>query len=60
MVLNAGGPIPTELLSDSREFLRLNKRLSAFSRTLWFEARGWGTSEGDPRDAEVGKSSTLT
>ena len=25
VVLNAGGPIPTELLSDSPEFLRLNK-----------------------------------
>jgi len=22
---------------------------------VWFEARGWGASEGDPRDAEVGK-----
>jgi class 3 adenylate cyclase len=42
--------IPIDLLSEDPGFVRIRKRLSSFSRTLWFEARGWGASEGDPRD----------
>jgi pimeloyl-ACP methyl ester carboxylesterase len=42
--------IPIDLLSEDPGFVRVRKRLGTFSRTLWFEARGWGASEGDPRD----------
>jgi class 3 adenylate cyclase/pimeloyl-ACP methyl ester carboxylesterase len=45
--------IPTDLLSDDPGFIRVRKRLGRFSRTIWFEARGWGASEGDPREALV-------
>jgi class 3 adenylate cyclase/pimeloyl-ACP methyl ester carboxylesterase len=47
--------IPVDLLSDDPGFLRLRKRLGTFSRTVWFDARGWGASEGDPRDSLPGE-----
>ena len=47
-------PIPIDLLSDDPGFLRLRKRLETFSRTVLFDARGIGASEGDPRTSLVG------
>jgi class 3 adenylate cyclase/pimeloyl-ACP methyl ester carboxylesterase len=35
-------------------FTRVGSRLAAFSRTIWVDPRGWGASEGDPRDSYVG------
>jgi class 3 adenylate cyclase len=45
---------PIDLLSDDPGFVRLRRRLGTFSRTVWFDDRGWGASEGDPRDSEPG------
>jgi class 3 adenylate cyclase len=39
--------MPLDLMWDDPWFLRLSKRLGAFSRTVWFEPRGVGASEGD-------------
>jgi hypothetical protein len=33
-------PIPIDLLSDDPGFVRLRRRLEAFSCTVWFDARG--------------------
>jgi pimeloyl-ACP methyl ester carboxylesterase len=49
---NAGG-VPIDLLSEDPGFVRLNRRLGTFSRTVWFDARGWGASEGDPRHSYI-------
>jgi class 3 adenylate cyclase len=49
-----GIAIPIDLLSEDPGFVRFNKRLGRFSRTLWFDARGRGASEGDPRDSVAG------
>jgi class 3 adenylate cyclase len=38
---------------DDPGFLRANRRLSTFSRTLWHEYRGLGASEGELRDSAV-------
>jgi class 3 adenylate cyclase len=50
---NAGG-IPIDILSDDPGFVRLRRRLDSFSRTVWFDRRGQGASEGDPQDANIG------
>jgi hypothetical protein len=42
--------LPFDLLGDDPGFIRVRRRLGAFSRTVWFDARGMGASEGDPRD----------
>jgi class 3 adenylate cyclase len=47
--------IPIDLLSEDSGFTRLCKRLGTFSRTVWFDARGWGASEGDPSDSLAGE-----
>jgi class 3 adenylate cyclase len=47
-------PLPIDLLSDDPGFLRLRRRLETFSRTVWFDARGMGASDGDPRAALAG------
>jgi len=44
------GPLPIDLVSDDPGFIRLRRRLESFSRTVWFDARGMGASEGDARD----------
>jgi pimeloyl-ACP methyl ester carboxylesterase len=46
-----GSAIPIDLLSEDPGFIRVRRRLDSFSRTLWFDGRGMGASEGDPRDA---------
>jgi class 3 adenylate cyclase len=50
----APAPIPIDLLSDDPGFVRLRRRLETFSCTVWFDARGMGSSEGDPRASLVG------
>jgi pimeloyl-ACP methyl ester carboxylesterase len=52
-----GGPFALELMWDDPGFMRFARRLSTFSRTIWFDPRGWGGSEGDPRDSYVGVTS---
>jgi class 3 adenylate cyclase len=47
--------IPIDLLSEDPGFLRLRKRLGTFSRTVWWDRRGRGASEGDPRDSLAGE-----
>jgi class 3 adenylate cyclase len=47
--------IPIDLLSEEPGCVRLRKRLDAFSRTVWFDRRGWGASEGDARDSNIGE-----
>jgi class 3 adenylate cyclase len=49
---NMGWPI--DLLSEDPSFVRVRRRLGSFSRTLWFDYRGMGASEGDSRDAVPG------
>ncbi len=51
LVFLVGGPFPIDLLSEDPGFIRVRKRLGAFSRTVWSDARGMGASEGDPRDS---------
>jgi pimeloyl-ACP methyl ester carboxylesterase len=46
-----GSGIPIDLLSDDPGFIRFRRRLDSSSRTLWFDGRGMGASEGNPRDA---------
>lgn len=43
---------PIDLLSEDPGFDRLRRRLATFSRTVWFDARGNGASEGDALDAQ--------
>jgi class 3 adenylate cyclase len=43
-----------DLMWDDPVFLRLSKRLGAFSRTIWDEPRGAGASEGDWRSGGAG------
>jgi hypothetical protein len=59
--LSGGGPLdlvffhvayPIDLLSEQPGFVRFRKRLDAFSRNVWFDARGNGASEGDFADAQ--------
>jgi pimeloyl-ACP methyl ester carboxylesterase len=49
--------MPIDLLSEDPGFVHLRKRLDTFSRTVWFDARGWGASEGDTRDYVRGEIS---
>ncbi|HSS10913.1 MAG TPA: hypothetical protein VLL25_13575 [Acidimicrobiales bacterium] len=43
-------PHPIDLLADDPGFGRIRRRLGSFSHTVWFDARGGGASEGDPRE----------
>jgi class 3 adenylate cyclase len=52
--LHSGG-IPIDLLPDDPGFLRVRKRLDTFSRTVWWDARGTGASEGDPWESRAGE-----
>jgi class 3 adenylate cyclase len=47
--------VPIDLLSEDPGFVRVRRRLDSFSRTLWFDGRGLGASEGDVRDSIVGR-----
>jgi class 3 adenylate cyclase/pimeloyl-ACP methyl ester carboxylesterase len=46
---------PIDLMSDEPGFVRLRKRLGTFGRIVWLDRRGWGASEGDPRDSNMGE-----
>jgi pimeloyl-ACP methyl ester carboxylesterase len=48
LVLRGGLAVPVDLMWDDPGLTRMRKRLGAFSRTIWFETRGTGASEGDP------------
>jgi class 3 adenylate cyclase len=48
---------PIDLLSDDPGFMRVRQRLGTFSRTVWFDRRGSGASEGDRRDSLAGEIS---
>jgi class 3 adenylate cyclase len=50
---NLGWPI--DLLSEEPGFVRVRRRLESFSRTLWFDLRGIGASEGNPREGIPGE-----
>jgi class 3 adenylate cyclase len=50
LVFRHGTGIPTDLLSEDAGFIRLRRRIDTFSRTVWFEGRGMGASEGHPRE----------
>jgi class 3 adenylate cyclase len=56
MVWLASG-IPIDRLSEDPGFLRVRRRLDTFSRTVWFDRRGLGASEGDNRDNLVAEIS---
>jgi class 3 adenylate cyclase len=43
---------PIDLLSEEPGFMRFRKRLDNFSRSVWFDARGNGASEGDFQDGQ--------
>jgi class 3 adenylate cyclase len=47
--------LPIDLMWDDPWFVRLSKRLGAFSRTVWYESRGIGASEGDYWDLVTGE-----
>jgi class 3 adenylate cyclase len=54
LLFGIGAPIPIDLLSEEPGFVRVRRRLDTFSRTIWFDPRGMGASEGDPRDSMDG------
>ena len=56
LVFDTAGGIPIDLLSEDPGFVRFTKRLGFFCRTVWFDARGWGASEGDPRDSLINET----
>jgi class 3 adenylate cyclase len=45
---------PIDLLSDDPGFVRVRRRLGTFARTLWFDPKGMGASEGDHRGTRAG------
>jgi class 3 adenylate cyclase len=58
LVFSREEALPIDLMWDDPVFLRLSKRLGAFSRTVWFEPRGIGASEGDFRASAASESLT--
>ena len=65
----AGLGYPSDLVADESGFVHLARRLGAFSRVFWYEARGFGASGGsfldnDPdivvRDLDVMVDSVLS
>jgi class 3 adenylate cyclase len=57
LVILGGGPFGLELMWDDPGFVRVARRLSGFSRTIWLDPRAWGGSEGDPLDTFDGETS---
>jgi pimeloyl-ACP methyl ester carboxylesterase len=55
VVFGHASGVAMDALSDDPGFVRVRRRLGTFSRTLWFDARGLGASEGDPRDSLPGE-----
>jgi hypothetical protein len=48
--------VPIHMLSEDLGFVRFRSRLDGFSRTLWFDRRGRGASEGDWRNCIPGET----
>lgn len=48
----AAHALPIDLLWEEPSFVHFAKRLSGFSRTVWYEARGIGASGGDNRNRD--------
>jgi class 3 adenylate cyclase/pimeloyl-ACP methyl ester carboxylesterase len=46
--------VPIDVQSEDPGFLRFRRRLGTFSRTLWFDLRGLGASEGNPWESRPG------
>jgi class 3 adenylate cyclase len=55
LVFVHSGGIGIDLLSDDPGFIRIRRRLETFSRTVWLDARGQGSSEGNRRDSLEGE-----
>jgi class 3 adenylate cyclase/pimeloyl-ACP methyl ester carboxylesterase len=55
LVFMPGLAVPVDLMWDDPGLIRMRKRLGAFTRTIWFEPRGWGASEGNPVDPTGGE-----
>src|SRR5262249_45140261 len=47
LLVAGGAPVPLDLLWEEPVLVRVRSRLSAFSRTLWVDQRGWGASDRD-------------
>src|SRR5215813_14153940 len=47
LLVAGGAPVPLDLLWEEPALVRVRSRLSAFSRTLWVDQRGWGASDRD-------------
>ena len=55
LVFMPGIALPVDLMWDDPGLIRVRRRLGAFGRTIWFETRGWGASEGNPVDSAGGE-----
>jgi class 3 adenylate cyclase len=55
LVFLHGSAIPIDLLAEDPGVIRVRTRLDSFSRTMWFDPRGLGASEGDAWDSRAGK-----
>ena len=55
LVFLHGIAVPIDILTEDPGFIRVRRRLDSFGRTVWFDMRGWGASEGDPRDSLAGE-----
>jgi class 3 adenylate cyclase len=47
LMVEAGIPTPIDLMWDEPGLVRARDRLTTFSRNIWAERRGWGSSERD-------------
>jgi class 3 adenylate cyclase len=47
ILFGSGLAIPVDLMWEEPSFVRFARRLSSFSRTVWYETRGWGASGGE-------------
>jgi class 3 adenylate cyclase/pimeloyl-ACP methyl ester carboxylesterase len=46
--------VPIDVQSEDPGYLRFRRRLGSFSRTVWFDLRGTGASEGNAWDSQPG------
>jgi len=53
LLFSTGGSVPVDMLWDDPGFIRISRRLEAFGRIVWFQARGSGASEGTRNDSLV-------
>src|SRR5688572_1612309 len=55
VVCLSGVALPVDLMWEDPGLVRFRRRLEAFSRVIWFDARGRGASEGDPVEGMSGE-----